>query len=494
MHSLHVSWDMQIAVLESFMKRDLEQSFRGRMYLILQFLRGRPVGPFIKRLQSCERLDPASFQRLTRAQLAETLRYAREKVPFYSIGPWREALAHADPLDVLSWPVLDRKTVITHREQLLARRFTPGLFYRHSSASTGEPLSVAYSPNAAAWSWANEYRAMLWFGVAPGSKTLMMWGGGHPLLDWLKNCRVFVTRSLTQQRLEEAAQYLLRHRPVLCMGLPSAIALLARYVRANHPGAPQSLVPFVKLGGEQVYPFQREEIAARLGATVIESYGCTEVGAIATECPAGSLHVFAEHVHIEILRDGVPVPAGEFGDIVATSLVNRAMPLVRCRIGDRGRLSAEPCGCGLPHPVLKDLVGRAADVFMAANGSTVHGSALGNGLRSFLSRAPLGAVGQVLFHQIDRSHWKVFVETGARFDEAVAAALRDVVRTTFGAECRVEIEPVTTVPREPSGKFRYYRPMAVATGPAVGTSGYFGGTAVRTSCAGGGLSVPERIA
>jgi phenylacetate-CoA ligase len=290
------------------------------------------------------------------------------------------------------------------------------------------------------------------------------------VLDWIRNARVFLTFELTPERLEQAAQYVLTHKPELWVALPSAAAQLARYIRARHPEAPRQVVPFVKLGGEQIYPFEREQIENHLGARVVESYGCTEVGAIAMECPQGSMHVFSEHVHVEIFRDGEPQPPGEVGDIVVTSLVNRAMPLVRCRIGDRGRISPDPCACGLPHPVITDLVGRVTDAFPAYDGRLVHGSVLGSGLEAFLARAPLGSVGQVLFQQIDSQRWKVLVEAGNGFGDALAAQLSEVVRGAFGRECRVDIEPVRVIPREPSGKYRYYRSALSPAARALSTA------------------------
>jgi phenylacetate-CoA ligase len=439
------------------MNKGLGQRFHKTLYYTLQSMRGRHVGPFVRRLQAWEKLDAHAFEQLTRTLLLDALRYAREQVPLYSSSAWQEAFSHSNPESLSSWPVLERKMLITHRTQLLARRFTPGIFCRNSSGSTGETVRVALNPHAGGWSWAQEYRSMYWFGIPPGSRTLLLWGGGHPVLDWVRNCKVFVTKNLTFEGLESAAQYLLKKRPVLCMGLPSAITQLARHVRAHHPEAPAQLVPFVKLGGEQVYPFQREEIARHLGATVFESYGSTEMGPIAHECPAGSRHIMADHVHLEIFNGDEPAPLGEFGDIVVTSLFNRAMPLIRCRIGDRGRLSPEPCPCGLAHPVLSELVGRAADLFVTADGRLVHGSELGRRLQLFLSKAPLGSGGQVLFQQVDPARWKVLVESAEGFDETLAAQLCDIVRTTFGQACLVDIERVSLVPREKSGKYRYYR-------------------------------------
>lgn len=437
------------------MNDKLDEFLHRNAYLGLQWLRGRPVGPFICRLQQWERLDRDSFERLRRSLLAETLEYARANVPLYSTGEWRKA----DPRDLNTWPVLERQTVRTQRQQLMSRRKRLGVFFRESSRTTGEPLQVALNAHAGAWSWANEYRAMLWYGVRPGVKTLMMWGQTHPIPDWIRNTRIFDSRVLTTDKLDAAAKWLQRHRPVMCAGLPSAIAHLARYVRATYPDFPRNIVRFAKLGGEQVYPFQREEIERHLGARPIQFYGCTEVGAIAAECPQGSMHIFAEHVQIEIFRDGAPAAPGELGDIIATSLTNRAMPLIRCRIGDRGAISPDPCPCGLPHPVLSQLVGRAADVFVAADGTRVHGSVLGEGLRPFLARVPPKAVRQVLFEQIDPQHWKVICESGEGFEESFATQLADIVRSAFGRSCQVQIERVSFIPREPSGKYRIYRPL-----------------------------------
>lgn len=439
------------------MNRAMEQSCHRAAYMVLQQLRGRPVGRFIRQLRAREQLDPAAYARLARYELKATLKYAHENVPLYSRDAWHRSLSRAEVTDLAAWPVLDRDTIRTRHEELLARRRSPGTFYRASSASTGTPLRIAWNPHGAAWGWANEYRVMLWHGVAPGVRTLLMWGSNHRLQDWVRNCRGFLTTELTQARLEEAAQYLLRRRPELCMGLPSALTMLARHIRTHYPDAPAQLVPFVKLGGEQVYPFQRRQLERFFGAKVVEFYGCTEVGPIAAQCPAGSLHVMSDNVHLEILRDGAVAAPGEFGDIVVTSLSNGAMPLVRCRNGDRGLLSPEPCPCGRPYPVLQELVGRAADLFAAADGSLVHGSVLATGLESLLANAPLSAVRQVLFQQLNRLTWQVSIE-GDHLPAGLVAQLMQLVHRTFGESCEVRIERVPVVPREPSGKFRYYRP------------------------------------
>lgn len=438
------------------MKTQLDELLHRNAYLALQRMRGRPIDAVVRQLQAWEKLNPAEFRKLAQQRLREALRYAHRNVSLYSTGVWAANLSSRNAEDINAWPTLERQVLRERNSELLSRRKRLGTFYRHSSQSSGPPVHVALNPAAAAWSWGTEYRAMLWHGVPIGVKTLMMWGGRHPLSDWIRNSRIFVTSNFSPEKLEEPARWLLKHRPTLCSGLPSAIAHLARYIRARYPDAPEKLVPYAKLGGEQVYQFQRDEIERHLGAKTIEFYGCTEVGAIAAECPAGSLHVFSEHVHIEIFHGDRPAPPGEFGDIIATSLTNRAMPLVRCRIGDHGRLSLDKCSCGLPHPVLTHLVGRSEDVFVAADGRKVHGSALAEGLRPVLARVEPRAVRQVLFEQMNPHTWNVLVESEAGFEDGLAQELGDVVRETFGGTCRVQVKRVNAIPREPSGKFRYY--------------------------------------
>ena len=435
---------------------NLEQSCHRAAYFGLQSLRDRPVKQFIRELQRRQRLDRVTHDELVAEDLRAMLRYAKERVPLYSTGLWRD-MSDSQVTDLHAWPLLDRETARERTAELLARGAKLGRFYRQSSASTGAPVRVAWNPRGAAWGWASEFRVMLWYGVEPGVRTLLLWGSHHRLQDWVRNCRGFLTTELNEERLEEAAQYVLKRRPVLGQGLPSALIKLGRYIRAHYPDAPWPLIPFAKVGGEQIFPFQREELHKLLGTKVVEMYGCTEVGPIAAECPAGAMHLMNDNSYIEIFRDGVRMPVGEFGEIVATTLVNRAMPLVRCRVGDSGRISPEPCPCGRPFPVLTDLVARVADVFVTADGRNVHGSLLAVGLQELLANAPVGTLREVLFQQVDSQHWTVQVESEAGIGDVIAGKLTHLVRSNFGETCEVQVERVPLIAREPSGKYRYYR-------------------------------------
>lgn len=437
--------------------RRIEQLYHRGLYSSAQLLRGRPVGRCIRRLSEWDGLDAERLGELKRERLAEILSYARKNVPLYSTKPWAAA-QRAAPEDIRHWPVLQRGALLEHGDALLAGGSPRGLVARRSSASTGVPVTVYWNREALGWSWAGEYQPMLWHRLPIGVRTLRIWGSGRPLESWILNRHFVPADELTTERMDEAEKYLETRRPELIWGTPSAVSKLARHIGARSSAEP--LAKYVKVGGEQLYAFQRAEIERNLGARVVDTYGCTEVGSIAAECPQGSMHVLA-NVHVEIFNDGEPAAPGEFGDIVATTLINRGMPLVRCRIGDLGRLSPKPCGCGRPQPVLEELRGRAADLLLATDGSALHSSVLGDALHRHADAGPLRQARTFMFAQLDRHSWQVEVEAPALNEtDVLRQQVLDLLGEAFGPGCEAEVKLVPKIAREASGKYRYYRTPA----------------------------------
>ncbi len=123
---------------------------------------------------------------------------------------------------------------------------------------------------------------------------------------------------------------------------------------------------------------ERQLIEAVFGVPVTNRYGCEEVSLIACECDVhNGLHLNAEHAYVELLRDdGSPCAPAEDSSIVVTELVNRAMPMIRYDVGDRGAPSNRTCACGRVLPLMEGVTGRLADFLVAAGGSKVAGVSL----------------------------------------------------------------------------------------------------------------------
>lgn len=432
-------------------------------------MRGRPLGRFVRRLQEWERLEPAHFDLLHERRLQEVLGYARGRVPLYRTGEWQAALS--GPGEGLErWPVLERGVLRERIEDLRALPKRPWHVVERTSGTTGTRIPIGLTSRDVTWRWAQRYRALLWHGIPIGVRALRVSRVARPFRDRVLN-QENVPTPLTAETLAEAASFLRRDRPGLVFGPPSALFVLSRYLGEYDRAGP--MARFARVGGEQLFLFQRAEIERSLAERVVDSYGCTEVGPVAGECPAGSLHVFSEHVHLEILRGDDPVEIGEFGDITVTALNNTAMPLVRCRIGDKGRLSPDRCSCGLPHPVLAELQARTGDTFLAADGSERHTSEMMRRLGTFFADPVSAGARQIHLRQVEPLTWRVWVEVAessgmmdsANRQRPIAERLESLVRDVAGSKCRVETRFVERIPPEP-GKYRYHR---VVTRPGEGT-------------------------
>ena len=439
------------------MSESVNEGFHRLLLTGVQRLRGRPLGRYIRTLQQWEQLDRVAFERLRAERLANILAYAKKHVPLYRSTAWSQASDRDGDKGLESWPVLEREVIQSSSEHLLAIPTPRGHYVRRTAGSTGAAVGIAMDAAAAAWAWATDYRGLLWHGIPVGARCLYVYRQReNTVAEWIRNRHTMLTSDLSPARLTEAVTYLQSARPTYVSGYVSAVAELARHAKLVAPQAPRPLVPFVKVFGEMLHKFQRYEIEQGLGARVIETYGCSETGTVAYECPSGSLHIFAEHVEVEILRDGKRVDPGETGDIVLTCTTTRVMPLIRYRVGDRGRLSLDPCACGRPHPSIAGIEGRVGDVLLTAAGTPVHGTSLGDLLKGVTAKAPT-SIGRVLFQQEDLKTWTVLVQAGPGFSESVGALLVDGIQAIFGAECKVTVKVVPEIRREPSGKFRFYR-------------------------------------
>jgi hypothetical protein len=85
----------------------------------------------------------------------------------------------------------------------------------------------------------------------------------------------------------------------------------------------------------------------------------------------GGLHINADSVYVEVL----PAKNGA-GAIVVTDLTNRAMPIVRYKVGDLAIASQKPCECGRGLPTIEKIAGREADIVLAPDGKLVPGISL----------------------------------------------------------------------------------------------------------------------
>ena len=135
-------------------------------------------------------------------------------------------------------------------------------------------------------------------------------------------------------------------------------------------GAPPLRLRLGLFGGEPWTKAMRDEVERSLGLRAVNFYGLSEMygPGVAAECLAvrSGLHVNEDHFLVEVVdpADGRPVSPGTEGELVFTALTSEALPLVRYRTGDIGRVDPAPCRCGRTTARLVGLRGRRDDMLI----------------------------------------------------------------------------------------------------------------------------------
>ncbi len=113
------------------------------------------------------------------------------------------------------------------------------------------------------------------------------------------------------------------------------------------------------VGGGALFPSLRAEYADR-GIACLQCYATADLGNIAYESPAMEGMIVDEGVIVEIVRPGTgdPVPEGEVGEVVVTTL-NPDYPLIRFATGDLSAVMSGPSPCGRTNMRIKGWMGRA---------------------------------------------------------------------------------------------------------------------------------------
>jgi phenylacetate-CoA ligase len=122
-------------------------------------------------------------------------------------------------------------------------------------------------------------------------------------------------------------------------------------------------------GAEPWSENMRKQIEHAMGITAIDIYGLSEVmgPGVASECVhQHGLHVFEDHFIVEIVDEETlePVPDGEYGEVVFTTITKEGIPVVRYRTRDISRIIPEPCVCGRTFRRMERVTGRSDDMII----------------------------------------------------------------------------------------------------------------------------------
>lgn len=409
-----------------------------------------------------EKIEQLRFERL-RALLIKV----GQHVPYY-----RDCFARLgfDPQAITSLADLQRlplltKAVIRAEGDRMKSDIAQGLARFNTGGSSGEPLIFFIGKERVSHDVAAKWRATRWWGVDIGDPEIVVWGSPIELgtQDRIRGIRDKLMRTelmpaflMSEQNLDRFVARIRERRPKMLFGYPSAISHIAGHAKKR--GVPLNTlgVKVVFCTSERLYDHQRAAISEAFGCPVANGYGGRDAGFIAHECPAGSMHITAEDIIVEIVDEhGKVQPAGVSGEIVVTHLATSDFPFIRYRTGDIGTLGSDLCSCGRGLPLLKEIQGRSTDFVVAADGTVMHGLALIYILRDLVGVRSF----KVIQESLEKT--RVLVVTDAGFQPSAVEQIVAGFRQRLGSSVNVQVEIVDSIPAEKSGKFRYIVSHAV---------------------------------
>lgn len=392
-------------------------------------------------------------------QLARLLHRAATRVPAYREA-WAERRRKGDRASfeqLENWPVLTKERLRRDPRAFVADDVNPGsLFREHTSGTTGTPLQLWFGRSTVrAWYALVEARMRRWNGVSRRDRWALLAGQlvvpatatRPPFWVWNSGLSQLYMSSyhLSPRLLPHYIDALSRYRVVYLMGYSSSLAALAGALLDAGTRLPNLKV--VLTSAEPLLESQRERMLEAFGCPVRESYGMSEIVTAASECSAGSLHLWPDTGVTEVLSAGTAVPAGGTGELVCTGLLNPDMPLVRYAVGDRASLSAERdrCTCGRSLPRMGRVEGRSDDVLYTRDGRTI-----GRLDPVFKADLPIHEA-QVVQESLERVRVRLVPADG--YSDAVTRRISSALRERMG-DIDVQFEKVPMIPRTANGKFR----------------------------------------
>lgn len=204
------------------------------------------------------------------------------------------------------------------------------------------------------------------------------------------------------------------------------------------------------IGSERWSDKMRTRIAEGLGIELYDIYGLTEIygPGIGINCEHNTgMHIWDDFIYLEIIdpKTGDPVPDGEFGEIVITTLVKEGAPLIRYRTHDLCRIIPGECPCGRHYPRIDVIQGRTDDM-MKIKGVNVFPKQIEEVLAKF---PEISSEYQIRISHLDgKDTMRIYVETNGHvnFDD-LSHRIAEKVKSRIGFTPIVKVVEIGVLPR-----------------------------------------------
>lgn len=374
--------------------------------------------------------------------------YARAHVPYYADPAYDVTIDSLE--DLAGLPILDKQTV---------REIGPEPFWSNrsgwfqtdqTSGSTGAVVRVRHDAASYGYHGATVVRRFLSTGYRPWWVIAQIKPFPRPA-RWFQRIGLFrrtvVPSGQPEQHMKDGV---LDVAPQLLMGYPVMLRALLHTLTEQEISRLRKTLRLVFSDSELLTPEARADLAAQFGVPVCDEYSAYEVLTVGAHCRYGSMHVDEDRVLLELVDDDDrPVADGIEGTVVVTHFRERAMPLLRYRLGDRAVLQPPGCRCGSRFRRMVLTQGRSEDYVQVPGGRRIYiptfvgiGITL-PGFREFMVRQD--AAGVITVHLVHDS------DSGMTFEQA-AAGVRAALADFLTADTDLRVVPADQIELTAGGK------------------------------------------
>ena len=390
--------------------------------------------------------------------LHEALVYLKNNSPYYqrmftSYGINIEKIRHIE--DLVKIPFTEKKDLQLFNDEFLCCPKAKIIDYITTSGTLGDPVTFGCTEKDLQRLAFNEKKSFECAGVKPGDIVQLMttldkrFMAGLAYFLGLRELGAGVIR-VGNGIPELQWDTIRRIQPDTIMCVPSFILKLIQYAEDHNINYKNSSIRRIIGIGEGLRDQNFDlnllgrKIKEKWDVQLFATYSSTEMGATFSECEFGKGgHVHPELIIVEIIgEDGLPVPDGQPGEIVVTTLGVEGMPLLRFRTGDIAAKIVEQCQCGRNSYRLTPLVGRKNNM-IKLKGTTLYPPAIND----VLDNTDYVENYVIEVKQSEAGTDDVVVKIGLKYQPEfdVVKELKDSFRSRIRVAPQIEVHPVEEI-------------------------------------------------
>ena len=418
---------------------------------------GRRWRQFFKFLTEHQHASRDELERYQWQRLKVLLDYAYRQVPSYRQRFDALDLHPEDirtPADFRQIPLLTRDEVMRNQEQLKSTEFARFKPYASITSGTSRDyLKVFRSREAEDWR-----KAMMWrhfFNIGYNFREPRAQFMGHLSfltdhdempIDYNENLLMIEQASIRRDNAARIYHRMREFAPKLLYCQPANIAALVLYFEEQ--GLAPFRLPIIYTTGEVVYPQYRRTLERFFDCLIVDYYGNRENTVAAMQLADGRKYIQSEFCYLEFVDNDGQEVCEKQANIIATSLVNYAFPLIRYQTDDVGICYGCPADAVSNYPVMEIIGGRGKDLILSREGLIFPQVDFDISETRFE---------RVRVEQLSLEHLHItYVPTGEFKGTEDEEWLRRLYDDYFRNEFRVTIERVADIPFTESGKNKLY--------------------------------------